>query len=175
MLAALRPDRVSQAASACVAACLGASFVEAPPFCMASVYQESTAGTPVIFVLAPGVNPYAELEALSTGLGMSEGLLQRVSMGQGQEAVANRTLSRMAKLGGWVFFDNAHLMHSWLPALERQLESVRDTAHSSFRMYLTVEAARGTESCIVPQGIMDAAIVVRECRLKAEANTKTQA
>ena len=56
-------------------------------------------------------------------------------MGQGQEALAQSALNRLSASGGWLMLQNVHLMQSWLPLLERQLEVISDsgTAHADFR------------------------------------------
>ena len=58
---------------------------------------------------------------LGKKLGYTEaaGTLRRISMGQGQEPIAEDVIDTFSKNGGWVFLDNVHLMSKWLPKLNR--------------------------------------------------------
>merc|ERR1719502_334336 len=88
-------------------------------------------------LLFPGVNPYSDVEATGQTRGFTErgGNLRRISMGQGQEPVAEKVIEEYAKpeeeggTGGWVYLDNVHLMSKWLPKLERKLEEVAESGH----------------------------------------------
>ncbi|CAM9114065.1 unnamed protein product, partial [Sphacelaria rigidula] len=141
VLRVLRPDRITFALRKFVAAFLGESFVSQPPFSMQSVLNDSSASTPILFLLFPGVDPTAWVEGLGRELGVTttNGLLSNTSMGQGQEAKAERTLVRLAQKGGWAMLQNVHLMQSWLPTLVVTLESLSDTADESFRCFLSAE------------------------------------
>ncbi len=44
------------------------------------------------------------------GKTVDNGRLTLISMGQGQESLAEHTLDKYTKEGGWVFLDNVHLM-----------------------------------------------------------------
>lgn len=46
-------------------------------------------------------------------------------------------LSEAATQGHWLCLKNLHLMTSWLPVLEKQLQSL--TPHQDFRLWLTSE------------------------------------
>lgn len=54
VLRCLRPDRVLAGVQDFVAVQLGAGFIEPPPFDLAACFKESTAATPLVFVLSPG-------------------------------------------------------------------------------------------------------------------------
>ena len=83
-----------------------------PVFDMKSTYQESSASTPIFFVLFAGVDPTPWVEGLGKNLGISQeaGTFVNISMGQGQEKPAEATLEKMAQKGGWVMLQNLHLM-----------------------------------------------------------------
>ena len=66
---AMRPDRVTTAMGMFVAATLGARYIEQPPFSMRETFEDSSAPTPLFFVLFPGVDPGAEIEKLGRQLG----------------------------------------------------------------------------------------------------------
>eukprot|EP00882_Tetradesmus_deserticola_P030585 GHRQ01034422.1.p1 GENE.GHRQ01034422.1~~GHRQ01034422.1.p1 ORF type:complete len:252 (-),score=71.12 GHRQ01034422.1:65-718(-) len=56
VLRCLRPDRVLAGVQDFVAAQLGSQFIEPPPFDLAACFKESSATTPLVFVLSPGNN-----------------------------------------------------------------------------------------------------------------------
>ena len=121
---------------------LGRQYEEAPPFSIEALHQETSASIVTVFVLLPGATPWDAVEALGAKFGLTEvnGLLQRVSLGQGQEAFAIERFGSLARRGGWIFYENGHLMSKWLPQLEFALEGSSGTAHPNFRTFLTLEA-----------------------------------
>ena len=64
---------------------LGEDFVSQPPFSMRSVYEDSSASTPILFLLFPGVDPSAWVENLGREMGItaSSEMLSNTSMGEG--------------------------------------------------------------------------------------------
>ena len=67
-------------------------------------YEESGPGTPIFFILSPGVDPLKDVEALGKRLGFTSDNknLHSVSLGQGQEIVAERALDLASREGQWV-------------------------------------------------------------------------
>lgn len=57
-----------------------------------------------------------------------------VSLGQGQEVVAEAALEVAAGEGHWVVLQNIHLVKKWLPALEKNLEKHAESAHANYRV-----------------------------------------
>lgn len=80
----LRPDRITFALRKFVAGFLGEDFVSQPPFSMRSVYEDSSASTPILFLLFPGVDPSAWVEDLGREMGIttSSEMLSNTSMGE---------------------------------------------------------------------------------------------
>lgn len=83
---------------------LGAKYVEKRTIPFEVSYQETEPGTPVFFVLSPGVDPLKDVEALGKKLGFTtdNGKFHNVSLGQGQEIVAENALDVASKDGHWV-------------------------------------------------------------------------
>jgi dynein heavy chain, axonemal len=162
LLRALRPDRLTAGLRAFIGARLGEGYVGGAPFSMASTYAESTAATPVFFVLFPGVDPTAWVEELGRARGITpeSGRLVNISMGQGQEGRAMRALTQLAASGGWVLLQNVHLMTTWLPALERQLELLQETAHAEFRVFISAEPPPLAHLRNVPESLLQSCIKV---------------
>jgi len=67
-------------------------------------YQESTAATPIFFILSPGVDPSKDVEKLGRKLGftLENHTLHSVSLGQGQEIVAEEAMDLASESGHWV-------------------------------------------------------------------------
>lgn len=56
VLRCLRPDRVLAGVRDFVSENLGQRFIEPPPFDLAACFKESSASTPLVFVLSPGTD-----------------------------------------------------------------------------------------------------------------------
>ena len=125
-------------------------------------YKETSAATGVFFILSPGVNPIAQVEALGIKMGFTydNGKYHMVSLGQGQEPIAEEAMINGAKNGHWVVLENIHLVVKWLKRLEKTMEDCAASAHPDFRFYLTAEPAASAAYHIMPQGILQACIKI---------------
>ena len=83
-----------------------------------------------------------------------------MSLGQGQEVVAEQALELASKEGHWVILQNIHLVAKWLPILEKKLEEYGEGSHPSLRIYVSAEPAGTPESHIIPQGILENSIKI---------------
>ena len=83
---------------------LGSKYTEGRAIPFAKSYEESGPGTPVFFILSPGVDPLKDVEALGKKLGFTEDNrnFNNISLGQGQEIVAEQAMELAAKEGHWV-------------------------------------------------------------------------
>lgn len=70
----------------------------------AKSFEEASPSTPIFFILSPGVNPLKDVEQLGKTLGYTEdnGNFHNVSLGQGQEVVAEVAMDEGATKGHWV-------------------------------------------------------------------------
>jgi len=59
---------------------LGAKFIESPPFDLEGTLADSSNITPIIFVLSPGADPIAYLNALAVSKGMKD-KMNAISLG----------------------------------------------------------------------------------------------
>ncbi|NXU86122.1 DYH9 protein, partial [Xiphorhynchus elegans] len=96
--------------------------------------------------------------------------LHNVSLGQGQEVIAEQVLDLAAKEGHWVILQNIHLVAKWLNSLEKKLEQHSEGSHQDFRVFISAEPAPSPESHIIPQGILENSI-----KITNEAPTGIQA
>lgn len=74
-----------------------------------------------------------------------------VSLGQGQEVVAEEAMDIAAQKGHWVVLQNIHLVKKWLPALEKKLEYYAEGSHAAYRVFMSAEPAATPSAHIIPQ------------------------
>ncbi|CAG6015638.1 unnamed protein product [Menidia menidia] len=162
ILRALRPDRMTYALKMFVQENMGSKYVKPAHLEFEKLYEDSSPTTPVFFILSPGVDPLRDVEKLGLKLGFSidQGTLHNVSLGQGQEEVAERALRNASKRGHWVIFQNVHLVARWLPSLEALLDTVAVNSHPSYRVFITGEPVQGPEQHIILRGILENAIKI---------------
>ena len=75
-----------------------------------------TPQTPVFFILSAGVDPVKDTEKLGKvlGFGFDQGNFGLVSLGQGQEPVAERAIETSYKNGGYYQFDFLMFLNYYL-------------------------------------------------------------
>lgn len=132
---------------------MGLKYAEARTVEFAKSFEESTSTTPVFFILSPGVDPLKDVEKLGKRLGftMDKRNFHNVSLGQGQEIVAEEAMELASREGHWVILQNVHLVKNWLPILEKKMEQCMDGAHDSYRLFISAEPAASAEYHILPQ------------------------
>jgi dynein heavy chain len=91
---------------------------------------------------------------------MDKGNFHNVSLGQGQEIVAENALDVAGKQGHWVILQNIHLVARWLSTLEKKLEQNWEKSHKKYRVFLSAEPAPTLDTHIIPQVLADACNVV---------------
>ncbi|KAI0982004.1 hypothetical protein GJ496_010034, partial [Pomphorhynchus laevis] len=159
---ALRPDRMVYALRLFITHKLGKEFIKSSSKDMATIISEFSKSTPVFFILSPGVDPVNELEMFAGNLGYSfeNGNLGNVSLGQGQEVVAENVLQASAKNGHWVILQNIHLVPARLPLLEKYIEQFSERTAKQFRLFLTGEPVPDELMHVIPQGILEVSLKI---------------
>ena len=116
-------------------------------------FEETSPSTPIFFILSPGVNPLKDVEDLGEKLGFTSDKqnFHNVSLGQGQEVVAEKAMEVAALHGHWVVLQNIHLVKKWLPLLEKNLERYAEGSHSNYRVFMSAEPAATPTAHIIPQ------------------------
>ncbi|NXH09440.1 DYH9 protein, partial [Bucco capensis] len=172
ILRALRADRMTYALRDFVEEKLGSKYVVGRSLDFASTFEESGPATPMFFILSPGVDPLKDVEKQGKKLGytFNNRNFHNVSLGQGQEVVAEGALDVAAKEGHWVILQNIHLVAKWLTSLEKKLEQHSEGSHQDFRVFISAEPAPSPESHCIPQGILENSI-----KITNEAPTGMQA
>jgi len=99
LLRALRPDRLTNALKEFIKINMGIEYVEQPAFDIETTFKETDVQTPIFFVLFPGVDPTPEVEFIGkqNGKVIADGTFINISMGQGQEDFAIKTLKDAGK------------------------------------------------------------------------------
>ncbi|XP_068120652.1 dynein axonemal heavy chain 9 isoform X1 [Hyperolius riggenbachi] len=162
MMRAIRPDRMTYAVRDFVEEKLGSKYVVGRSLDFATSYEESGPATPMFFILSPGVDPLKDVEKQGRKLGYTfdNRNLHNVSLGQGQEIVAEQALDLAAKEGHWVILQNIHLVAKWLSTLEKKLEHHSEGSHPEFRVFISAEPAGSPDGHIIPQGILENSIKI---------------
>ncbi|CAM9180031.1 unnamed protein product [Ectocarpus fasciculatus] len=151
VIRALRIDRALFAAAKFVGANIGPEFTDPPSFDLKAVYEISNNKTPLIFVLSPGVDPTAGILQLSTQIGQK---VENCALGQGQAPTAMKMIEDGLKFGNWVFLANCHLMLSWMPTLEKTIETyIEGKPHPNFRLWLSSSPDPNFPITVLQRGI----------------------
>ncbi|XP_075435754.1 dynein axonemal heavy chain 9 isoform X2 [Ascaphus truei] len=162
MMRAIRPDRMTYAVRDFVEEKLGSKYVVGRSLDFATSFEESGPAIPMFFILSPGVDPLKDVEKQGKKLGYTfdNRNLHNVSLGQGQEIVAEETLDLAAREGHWVTLQNIHLVSKWLSTLEKKLEQHSEGSHQEFRVFISAEPAPSPDGHIIPQGILENSIKI---------------
>lgn len=104
ILRVLRPDRMIYAASRFIEEIMGGKYIETKTIPFAESFLESFASTPLFFIMLPGVDPLIDVEKLGKTMNFSVEFdnLHNISLGQGQEQVAEAAIETATKNGHWV-------------------------------------------------------------------------
>ena len=118
---------------------LGEKFVKIPPASMDELYSETTKKTPIIFVLSQGADPMSMIQRLANEKKVQE-RTDAISLGKGQDLKAKLAIDKGIKEGRWVILQNCHLAKSFMPDLDKIIESFDEpkvNIHEEFRLFLT--------------------------------------
>ncbi|NXE57526.1 DYH17 protein, partial [Casuarius casuarius] len=162
MLRCMRPDRMTYAVRNFVEEKMGSKFVEGRSIEFSKSYEESSPSTAIFFILSPGVDPLKDVEALGRKLNFTidNGKIHNVSLGQGQEIVAENALDVASAQGHWVILQNIHLVARWLSTLDKKVERYSTGSHADYRVFMSAEPAPSPETHIIPQGLLENAIKI---------------
>ena len=147
----LRPDRLNEAFAQIVDESLGKKYTLSRSFDLEVSFQDTRPDVPIFFFLSPGVDVMSTVEALHKKMGAADpesavnNAILSVSLGQGQEPVANAAIAKAQKEGGWVALQNIHLTPGFCKDdLEPTLDKIDlESAHPEFRLFLSAEPSAG--------------------------------
>ena len=175
LIRCIRPDRMAEALTKFVADLIGEKYVVSANFDLEKSFEDSRPDVPIFFFLSPGVDVMSVVEALvakkraENPESAVHNPILSVSLGQGQEPVANRAIAKAQKEGGWVVLQNIHLTPGFCKKdLEPQLDKLADGAHEDFRLMLTAEPSNA-----MPIPVLQASVnLTNEPPDGMKANTK---
>ncbi|XP_038236236.1 cytoplasmic dynein 2 heavy chain 1 isoform X1 [Dermochelys coriacea] len=133
---AVRPDRLQSSMAVFACKALGIKELSPPPLNLKRLYKETLEIEPILIIISPGADPSQELQELASVERNGE-CYHQVAMGQGQADLAIQTLKECARNGEWLCLKNLHLVVSWLPILEKELNTLQP--QPNFRLWLTAE------------------------------------
>ena len=136
VLRILVPHLVPAALEAIVADTMGPAFLDDPIYSMDQVFDVSQNLKPMLFLLAPGLDPLQRIYSYAERVNMRR-YVTTVSLGQGQEGKVRAALEPAVRNGNWVVLQNVHLSPSFLPWLDQFVDNLKPgTTNSNFRLLL---------------------------------------
>ncbi|XP_053669700.1 dynein axonemal heavy chain 10 [Anopheles nili] len=139
LMRCLRVDRVYRMLTNYVSQTMGEEYITPPILSFDSIYEQSTASTPVVFILSPGSDPTSDLMKLADRCGFGGSKFKHISLGQGQETAALKLLYSALEQGQWLMLQNGHLLISFIKTLEKIIDSI-EKPHPDFRLWITTDA-----------------------------------
>jgi dynein heavy chain len=156
LMRCVRVDRITVAITLYVIEQMGERYVTPPVLDYPMIYAQSTALTPIVFILSPGADPAFDVFKLGEEMGYKPGAkLKYMALGQGMGPKAAEFLETGSTRGLWIMLQNCHLLPSWLKTLERILEKILVHPHTEFRLWLTTEPTNA-----FPLGILQRSLKV---------------
>lgn len=139
LVSVLKPEMLVTATSSYIRHTLGNEFAESKASTLASVFQDTSPTTPLIFVLSTGSDPMSALQKFAQEKNFSA-KLHSISLGQGQGPAAESLIEKGRLTGQWIFLQNCHLATSWMPQMETIIRSMamgEVKIHPDFRLFLS--------------------------------------
>ncbi|KAL2608324.1 hypothetical protein R1flu_026897 [Riccia fluitans] len=139
VLRCFRIDRITVALTRYVMDKMSEKYVTPPVLDYKNIHRQSSALSPIVFILSPGADPAFDVFNLGEQIGFKPGVkLKYMALGQGMGPKAAECIEIGASRGLWVMLQNCHLLPSWLKTLEKILEKLQKP-HPDFRLWLTTE------------------------------------
>ncbi|XP_052746778.1 dynein axonemal heavy chain 6 [Bicyclus anynana] len=139
LIKCLKEEKLVFAIAQYVSISLGSVFIESPTVQLNTLYADTAASIPLVFVLSTGSDPFGAFQKFATEMGMRS-RVHSISLGQGQGPVAEKMIMNAKPKGDWVFLQNCHLAASWMLSLEiivANLGSEQSALSPEFRLYLS--------------------------------------
>ena len=119
----MRKDSVQGAAVQVVSQLLGPHYIGQIPFALGPAFEDSSPTVPIVFLLCPGSDPMMAIQHLAASKENVNVL--GVSLGQGQEAKAERLIRRGVEKGEWIVLQNCHLFPTWMGRLSQLYDEIK--------------------------------------------------
>ncbi|KAG8212765.1 hypothetical protein J437_LFUL019724 [Ladona fulva] len=128
---------------------LGKQYLFPPGFDIAKSFMLSKQNSPLLFILVPGINPVSDIFNYASSQDM-HAHLEVISLGEGQDILAENAIKTALIKGNWLCLQNCHLAGPWLLKLEDIIDNSFDDnliADEGFRLWLTTLPS--TEACFI--------------------------
>jgi dynein heavy chain len=153
LIFALRQDMTVNKLQDVVEAKLTRFFLEPPPLELEVCFKDSDPVTPLIYILATGSDPMADIQKLAEGMDMLA-KINPISLGQGQGPKAIAGINEGGKNGKWVLLQNCHLAPSFMQTLEGLVEKLDiESLNAEFRLWLTACPSPAFPISILQNGV----------------------
>ncbi|KAM4603926.1 dynein axonemal heavy chain 6 [Polymixia lowei] len=132
-------EKVVFAVTEFVIVSLGKQFVENPPVDLATLYNDMSPSTPLVFILSTGSDPMGAFQRFAKERDYVD-RVKSISLGQGQGPIAEKMIREALENGNWVFLQNCHLAVSWMSAMEELIKTFTEpdtSIHENFRLFLS--------------------------------------
>eukprot|EP00736_Rhodelphis_marinus_P008343 Rmarinus@m.28773 len=137
LVSVLRPEYVATAMKELIEDHLGSEFLVTKEVDLAKTIRQSDPAVPVLLFCDAATDPTSELYMLAQQQRVAQKIVS-LSLGPGQEVLADRAIQNSTQRGGWVVFHNCHLMKEWLLGMERTVLGLAARGvHKDFRLILT--------------------------------------
>ena len=103
---------------------------------ISEIYTISSKRVPILFLLSAGADPTSTIENFAVKKGKKP---QRVSMGEGQEKIAESFTFKGKETGEWILLQNCHLGLPFMKTLDSLLKNPDEFFHEEFRIWLSCE------------------------------------
>ena len=156
----IRPDKLIPAVREFVISQLGETFVQQENLDVGKAYAETSAATPLIFILGEEVDPCKYIFRFGEFMGFTGKKLKVLSLGSEQEEKARDVIRECSSTATWVVLLNCHLVPHWMDELEYLCEDLsQDSTNQDFRLWLT---SRPTERFSVPTLQLGVKVAIEE-------------
>jgi dynein heavy chain len=143
LVRSMRDDRFSLAAQIFISSSLGKRFTDPESIQLEDVWRDANKNTPVILLLTPGADPTTALQDLAKKKGAH---IFSVSMGEGQEKYARKSIDEGRETGGWALLQNCHLGLGFMNGMDEDFKNAskmeasgEKTVDEGFRTWITCE------------------------------------
>ena len=136
LVRSMREDRTTIASEQFIAKELDVKFVNPVTDSIESIYTESGARKPILYLLSAGSDPTSTIDELAKK--KKRFPTDKVSMGEGQEIIALEKIRVGFLTGSWVVLQNSHLGLGFMEKLEDLLTKTGDI-DEEFRLWITCE------------------------------------
>ena len=136
LVRAIREDRTIVFALDFISGMLGKEYTDPVTDTIDSIWQESSARVPVLFLLSAGADPTNSIEELAKK--KRKFPVEQVSMGEGQDEIARETMKASFLSGRWVVLSNCHLGLKFMAEMETTLGPGVEI-EEDFRLWLSCE------------------------------------